>query len=353
MSTLQQRPRTARAVGDGLKLHRRSMRLDGRRHTVISLRPGTTARFSTNYHHYTWHVLSDDHGARLLATLLWGLAYQARPGTVLVIDRPFLSPTPFEADPADPIVLVPGWCTRLTTRATRELRRALPLRSAPEGTVRWRTRGLAGAAHSPYREPEHGHTERVAEAIVVRPSSPRECRDWALNAAQLDTESGGTDYTYLDHSGGWVSGEIQIFRRFHHMVSTAIRARESVLERADAPTDPGELRPAIWDAADIVRGRAHLKILEWHDRQWQVGRHAAAWLAKADIDSFEALRRVGAVETYRQMRAAGGENLDLRMLWALDCAISGSNYRHLSSARKRELAVALDRPPEPARGLIC
>lgn len=49
MSTVKQPlPRSARIVGDGLKLHRRSLRLDGRVHTVISLRPGTTARFGTN-----------------------------------------------------------------------------------------------------------------------------------------------------------------------------------------------------------------------------------------------------------------------------------------------------------------
>lgn len=52
---------------------------------------------------------------------------------------------------------------------------------------------------------------------------------------------------------------------------------------------------------------------------------------------------------YRRMRAAGGEPLDIRMLWALACAISGSNYRYLAAARKREPAAALHRSPEPTR----
>src|SRR5215467_6778077 len=101
-------------IVDRLKLHRRLMRLDGRDYTVITLRPGTDARFSTNYFHDTWHVLSDWHGARLLGRLLWGLAYQRVPGTLVLIDRPFLDPNPFDAEPADPIVLVPA---RLTTLA--------------------------------------------------------------------------------------------------------------------------------------------------------------------------------------------------------------------------------------------
>src|SRR5262245_59181993 len=130
-----QRPGAARSVADRMKLHRRAVRLDGREHTVIGLRPGTTARFSTNYFHETWHVLSDQHGARLLARLLWGLSYQARPDTVVLIDRPFLTSTPFDGDPADPIVLVPTWCTSFGRQADRQLARRLPLTGPPAGTV--------------------------------------------------------------------------------------------------------------------------------------------------------------------------------------------------------------------------
>jgi hypothetical protein len=345
MSTVkQQLPRSARIVGDGMKLHRRSLRLDGRVHTVISLRPGTTARFSTNYFHGTWHLLSDDHGSRLLATLLWGLSYQARPATVLLIDRPFLTPTPFEADPADPVLLVPGWCTRLTPRAARELVRRLPLRTAPEGTVRWRTRGLATAAYAPPWAPRRGRTTRVKGAIVVTPSSPAECRDWALSIAAMDTDAYGTDYTYLDDHHRWVSGEVQIFRRFHHMVDTAGQARRTVLRRAGVGADPSSLRPEIWETAAVFRGTAHLKVLEWRDGQWRVGRHAAALLAQAGVHEFEDLRRMGAVEAYCRMLVAGA-GPDIRMLWAMDCAISGSYYRNLTAARKRELMTALRRYP--------
>jgi hypothetical protein len=67
------RPHAATRIADGMKLHRRELRLDGRWYTVVTMRPGTDARFSTNRHHGTWHVLSDWHGARLLGLnpLIW------------------------------------------------------------------------------------------------------------------------------------------------------------------------------------------------------------------------------------------------------------------------------------------
>src|SRR5262245_38255324 len=132
------RPRAATVVADRMKLHRHRLRLRGQQYTVVTLRPGTQARFSTNFYHQTWHILSDWHGARLLGRLLWGLAYQRVPGTLVLIDRPFLDPNPFDAEPADPIALVPALLTSLTDKAARELRQQLPL-VASDGTVRWQT----------------------------------------------------------------------------------------------------------------------------------------------------------------------------------------------------------------------
>jgi hypothetical protein len=127
-----QRPAAARLVGDGMKLHRRTIRCGRSVFTVVSLRPGATARFSTAYEHDTWHVLSDAHGGRLLAHLLWGLSFQARPGTLVLIDRPFLVPAPFDAARPAPIVVAPTWCTPFDTPTAARLSRCLPLRGAPE-----------------------------------------------------------------------------------------------------------------------------------------------------------------------------------------------------------------------------
>ncbi|MBF6171579.1 TfoX/Sxy family DNA transformation protein [Nocardia blacklockiae] len=345
MSTVKtQRPGAARTVGDGMKLHRRTMRLDGRVHTVISLRPGTAVRFSTNRFHETWHLLSDRRGARLLAHLLWGMSFQARTGTLLVIDHPFLTPTPFDADPADPIVFVPGWCTRLGPRAARELVRQSPFRQAPEGTIRWRTHGLAAAgddAFLPYWQRERGHTRRLGGAIVVTPTSPAECRDWAMSAARLNTVRHHSDHTYLGPWDHGHDGEIQIFREFHRMLGTARRARSQVLHRPDAPTDPEALRHAVWDRADVLNHTAYLAVRVWRDGEWRLGDHAARWLAAADVHSLRDLERLGAVETYRRMRAARIPGLSLRMLWALDAALAGRTHYSLHPERKRELLADL------------
>ena len=121
MAAHYKRPRRGSATDEMMKLHRRTMVLDGRVYTVISLRPGSDFRFSTNRFHETWHVLSDWRGARVLSRLLWGLAYQRRPGTLVVIDPEHLDPNPFDAAPADPIVLVPSELTVFTRGAGQEV----------------------------------------------------------------------------------------------------------------------------------------------------------------------------------------------------------------------------------------
>lgn len=261
---------------DGMKLHRRKMRLDGRDVTVIGLRPGTTARFSTCYssHGYgyqteSWHVQSDHHGARLIGRLLWGLAFQARPGTLLLIDRPFLVPNPFDAAPSDLIVLVPGWCTTFTSRSATDLKRQVPLRNRPTGTVRWKTHGLDQITSSDdlrfwsdtdyvaykqawMRGPESGRVEQLGGAIAVVPGSPAEAMVWAVQAARASRQCRcGWDYT--DFAGD--DRQMNIFRDFRQMMSIAKSARSDVVRRPNAPQDPDTLRHAISTQAGIIADR--------------------------------------------------------------------------------------------------
>jgi hypothetical protein len=137
---------------------------------VITLRPGTDSRFSTNYFHETWHILSDFHGSRLLGRLLWGLAFQRNPGTVVLIDRPHLDPTPFEPEPASPILLVPEWLTPLRAGTVRALRGMLPLTAPPAGTVRWQTPGLDRRSRRPGRR-RSPRTGRRCRTAVSTPAS--------------------------------------------------------------------------------------------------------------------------------------------------------------------------------------
>ena len=351
----QQRPGTAGSIADGLKLHRHSVRWSGRTHTVVTLRPGTRVRFSTNRFHETWHVLSDDRGARLLARLFWGLSYQARPGTVILIDKRFLAPTPFDADPADPIVLVPGWCTAFGDSSARKLRQLLPL-SNSDGTVRWHTSGLdrtlePGAEEVWWSGRRHreggGDVSRRHGLIVVEPRTPDDARAWALLAAGLDTTRFGTDYTYLGPWNNGYSGEIQIFRRFRPMVGIANRARAQVLSRPDVPADPDVLRARVWREAAHVRGDAHLHILQWEGREWGLRAEAAAMLAHAGVTSLDELVDLGPVEVYRRLRTAEVKGLDLEMLWAMEAALTYSDPSSVDADRRRELLVQLGPGPEP------
>ncbi|MFI5717028.1 hypothetical protein [Nocardia sp. NPDC051750] len=266
MATRTSRPRRVAATDELLKLHRRVMLLDGRVYTVISLRPDTDFRFSTNRFHDTWHVLSDWRGARVLARLLWGLSYQRRPGTLVVIDARHLDPNPFDSAPADPIVLVPSDRTVFTRKTAAALSRRLPLRGRPDGTVRWQTFGLpaAVAALEEWREqmfagsagylrPPAGQCriDRFGRLLVLA-GSAEWLRDWAVGVARLgDAESSDMDYAYLDETG---DGEVQVFRQYRRMVGAARRARAELCAAGVVPTEWVQRR--IWSEAAAIRRRA-------------------------------------------------------------------------------------------------
>jgi hypothetical protein len=271
------RPGAARYVGDRIKLHRHVVRLGGTPYTVITLRPGTDVRFSNNRHHETWHILSDSRGARLLGRLLWGLAYQRVPRTLVLIEGPQLDPNPFDAAPADPIALVPAWLTPLPTRDARELRKRIPL-TRPAGTVRWHTPGLTAAAAAgldaylgiPWwweRRVGAGagrHRVERAGGLLILAATPPVLRDWAVDVYRLGeppnppmdwTDLGwpyGMDYTDL----GRMDGEVQIFADYRQRVSAARVARREVLAGLTRPISPADLEPLIWQRGGEVRLRA-------------------------------------------------------------------------------------------------
>jgi hypothetical protein len=55
------------------------------------------------------------------------------------------------------------------------------------------------------------------------------------------------DYDHLGGKCRSAAAEIQVFRDFRRRVSVARRARADVLARPDAPADPADLRPLVWD----------------------------------------------------------------------------------------------------------
>ncbi|GIJ51007.1 hypothetical protein Val02_78930 [Virgisporangium aliadipatigenens] len=241
--------RPAAPIADGMKLHRRRLRLGGRNHTVITLRPGTDARFSTNYFHDTWHVLSDWRGARLLGRLLWGLAFQRVPGTLVVIDLPFVDPNPFDASPGDPIVLIPSRLTPWSAAAARDLRRRLPLHGPGDGTVRWHTHGLdrlVAAGHKWQRLPTREWMDRV-HGMVTFAAADALLRAHAYGVFTLGVGARhGMDYTDL----AWQDGEVQVFSDYRARVSAARAARAQVLGgRALTP----EAERLLWERGTAIR----------------------------------------------------------------------------------------------------
>ncbi|MFD4429936.1 TfoX/Sxy family DNA transformation protein [Nocardia sp. NPDC058497] len=271
----------------------------------------------------------------------------------MLIDREFLLPTPFDADPADPIVLVPGWTTRFDDQAATALSQRAR-RGNPEGTVPWRSFGLdrtleprafdSWATRERYRRTQ-GDTVRRRGTLVLTPRTPDDCRAWAIGAARLDSAGYGSDHVYLDEGNRGHDGEIQIFRAFSPMVGVARQARARVLARDEIPSDPDDLRAAVWSEAESVRGDAHLRIREYYGRGVELGRAAAQMLAHADVHSLDDLTELGAVETYRRLRAAEVKGLDLEMLWALEGALTYRDRRLIGPERRRELVAAGGGPP--------
>lgn len=78
----------------------------------------------------------------------------------------------------------------------------------------------------------------------------------------------------------------------------------------------------MWSEAETVRGDAHLRIREYRGRGAELGHAAAAMLAHADVHSLDELAELGAVETYRRLRAAEVRGLNLEMLCAMEGALT-------------------------------
>ena len=135
---------------DRLKVHRRGLVLDDTRFTVLSPRPQTDVRFSTNAFREAWHIVCGIDSARFLARILWAMAYQHGSPTIVAIDEEFLVPNPFDAEPSAPIAVINTELATPSTDGFGALRSQLPLSSTPsEGTVRLQTRGLDIAAADP------------------------------------------------------------------------------------------------------------------------------------------------------------------------------------------------------------
>lgn len=252
-----------------LKVHLRLLPCGATTLRVLSLRPQCGVRYSTNYYHDTWHILTDPAGAAVLARLLWALAYQRAPDTVIVLGREHLVPTPFEADRAAPCVLAPQPLSPLTGDKLGALARHLRRPGPPHGTVKLQTFGMARALEQ-YHARRWGRAEldelwprehmRHVEGLVCY-SAPREVLELQALAVHRLREFfyGGTAYTYLAEH--WQTrhhpeGEVQLFSDFTARVSAAQQARRTLLARPGASHATAAERERVWSEVERLRASA-------------------------------------------------------------------------------------------------
>jgi hypothetical protein len=266
-----QQPKNTRALDASLKLHLRLLRIRGETYRLLTLRPGTGAAFSTNFFHETWHVVTDLHGARLLARLLWTLAYQRLPRTLVALHGEHLRPTPFEAERSLPVLLVPSHLTPLNADDLRVLKERLPHLGPSQGTVRCLTFGMDqevqrevpgnGKRFAEYRNPVHrqawqAEQMRLCGGWICYSAPPSVLRTQALSLNGMRFAPDGIDYHYLAepenyHPG---DGEVQIFRDYFRQLSVAEEARREVLAESP-PAEITALRERIWSRCGEIQQR--------------------------------------------------------------------------------------------------
>lgn len=282
MSNIQHkevRPGNQTATGDRLKLHLRVLNLNGKTWRILSLRPGTDAKFSTNYFHDTWHIVTDNPGAQLLSRILWGMSYQREPGTVFLLHSENIKPTPFEAEPSQPFLICPANLSAPNPQAFRELKSLLSRLPKPTVTVRLQTWGMDETIAMEDWDERDQRTgfglgdgaylwqrERMTyeAGIICYAALPAILRKQACAIASLHTQhEDWSEYHYLaENQGGRTShpgdGEVQVFKRYREMLSDAEEARREVArDNGGTLPDllPERLREAVWDQATIVSQR--------------------------------------------------------------------------------------------------
>ena len=242
---------------NALKVHLRLFDIHGITLRVVTLRPQTGVRFSTNYFHDTWHILGGPDASALLGRLLWGLAFQRLPGTLVLIDREHLVPTPFEADRPDPILLVPDGLTHIDVDLLRALKLRLRRCPGPPTTIRWHTFSIA----EPERRYDLNHSrERMSRlaGFICYTAPPDILRSNGYGISRMGSR-GYFSLAERDRSKHWrVDGEFQLIGDFRRKVSAAMVARAEILDGADrAIADRPELE-RIYDRQDrVLQRRVH------------------------------------------------------------------------------------------------
>ncbi len=252
----------------GLKVHLRVVALGATTYRVVSLRPSTRARFSTNHFHGAWHVITGSGGAAVLGRLLWGLAFQRQPQTLVWLDAPHVTSTPFDGDRAEPIAIIPAGVTGFVPAHLRALRDRLP-GVASTATIRWHTFGLPEALAaerlwSPWRHRPRATFAREQMSrtlgVVCYTAPPALLRAHGADVYAMRRARRGSYLPLAEHRvpGVWgPEGEVQVIPHFDDDVAAAAVARREVLGSGVDPTRPIDAndREAIWGHLAVVQAR--------------------------------------------------------------------------------------------------
>ncbi len=263
-----------------LKMHLRLVSVGAYPYHLVMLRPGTRAGFSTNFFHQTWHLVTDQPGARLLARLLWGLSYQRQPGTLLLVHGDHLLRTPFEAERSDPFLLAPASLTPLDPERLRALKNRLARLGPPARTIRWQTFGLDAAlrARGDGRSPVEAEGDRLGRpggkqlwrqermrrlgGFIVYSAPPAVLRLQALRVHGMRFPEGegpaAMDYHFLAEQSSrdsWADGEVQIFADYRERVASAVQARRELVANPKVPVLSEEVQEVISRRRDRIKAR--------------------------------------------------------------------------------------------------
>jgi hypothetical protein len=244
----------------GLKVHLRVFDIHGTILRVVTLRPQTTARFSTNYYHDTWHILAGRHGAMILGRLMYGLAFQRQPGTLVLLAGEHLVPTPFEADPPDPVLLVPAGLTTIAIDLLRTLKQRLRRSPGAPTTIRWHTFGMpADLEAERYSAGHHREVDALERrermtrraGFICYTAPPAILRVTGLAIYGMHDRNGSYCPMASHHGYGYwdMEGELQLIPELDDDVSAALVARREILGARRDIADWDE-RCTIWSRKD-------------------------------------------------------------------------------------------------------
>lgn len=71
-----------------------------------------------------------------------------------------------------------------------------------------------------------------------------------------------------------------------------------------------------------------------------IGPHTIQALAHIGVATIGQLRKLGAVEAFARLRFAHGKGVTLNMLYGIDAALAGIDWRLIAPARKKALLAA-------------